>query len=90
MTLKSGMSHGLAAFGTLIFGTTLSKFIWDILPPLGELALLSISTLQSITGANIPVNERFAGTIVVMVILSFIWGVVYHLGRHGRGESENS
>lgn len=90
MTLKSGMSHGFAAFGTLICGSVLSKFIWEFLPPLGELALLSISTLQSLTGADIPVNEQFAGTVIVMLGLSFLWGIVYHIGRHGRGGEDGS
>lgn len=90
MTVKSGMSHGFAAFGTLICGSILSKFIWEFIPPLGELALLSISTLQSLTGADIPVSERFAGTIIVMVGLSFLWGIIYHIGRHGRDEDDES
>jgi len=88
MTVKSGMSHGFAAFGTLICGSVLSKFIWEFLPPLGELALLAISTFQAVTGADIPVNEQFAGTIIVMLGLSFLWGVVYHIGRHGRGGAD--
>lgn len=82
MAGKSGASHGLAAFVTLLIGTILSKFIWDIAPPVGEVALQITDIIQSTTGADIPVNEQFAGTLVVMVILSFVWGVVYHFGRH--------
>jgi len=33
-------------------------------------------------GIDVPTSEQFAGTIVVMVVLSFVWGVVYHFGRH--------
>lgn len=82
MPATSGASHGLAAFATLIVGTILSKLIWDIVPPLGQLSLLTIRTIRSITGANIPANEQFAGTVVVMLVLSFAWGVIYHIGRH--------
>lgn len=82
MPAKSGVSHGLAAFVTLIIGTILSKLVWDMVPPLGELSLRIIRTIRSLTGVDIPVNEQFAGTIVVMIGLSFLWGVVYHLGRH--------
>jgi hypothetical protein len=82
MPAKTGASHGLAAFVTLLVGTMLSKFVWDLLPPLGELSLRTIQTIHSLTGIEIPVSEQFAGTIVVMVGLSFLWGIAYHLGRH--------
>lgn len=90
MAATSGISHGFAAFGTLICGSILSKFIWEFIPPLGQLSLLSIRIIQSVTGAEIPVNEQFAGTIVVMIGLSFLWGVIYHLGRHGGTASSRS
>ncbi|WP_336038038.1 hypothetical protein [Halobacterium yunchengense] len=83
MPAKTGASHGVAAFVTLMVGTTLSKFVWDLMPPLGEVSLLVVRALQSTTGASIPVTEEFAGSLVVMVGLSFLWGVVYHFSRHG-------
>ena len=82
MAGTAGASHGLAAFVTLLIGTILSKFVWDLAPPIGEVALRTTDILRSTTGMAIPVNEQFAGTLVVMVGLSFVWGVVYHLGRH--------
>jgi hypothetical protein len=83
MPATTGASHGLAAFVTMIVGTMLSKFVWDLVPPLGEVSLLTIETVQNTTGADVPVSENFAGALVVMVGLSFLWGVVYHFGRHG-------
>jgi hypothetical protein len=82
MPASSGASHGIAAFATLIIGTIMSKWIWELMPPLGEASLFIIRTIQSITGAAIPVSEQFAGTVVVMVALSFVWGVLYHFRRH--------
>ncbi|WP_256301681.1 hypothetical protein [Haloarchaeobius salinus] len=82
MPATTGASHEIAAFASLIVGTIFSKFVWDFLPPLGEFSLFLIRETQSITGASIPVNEQFAGSIVVMVGLSFLWGVIYHFGRH--------
>lgn len=82
MPARSGASHGLAAFVTVLVGAVLSKYVWDLVPPLGELALVTIEITQALTGLAIPVNEQFAGTIVVMVALSFLWGMVYHFGRH--------
>jgi hypothetical protein len=51
-------------------------------PPLGQFSLLVVGWFRSVTGADIPVNEQFAGALVVMVGLSFAWGIVYHVGRH--------
>lgn len=82
MPAKTGASHGIAAFVTLIVGTMMSKYIWNVAPPLGELSLTAIEAIRTATGANIPVSDQFAGSLVVMVGLSFAWGVVYHLGRH--------
>lgn len=82
MPATSGASHGFAAFVTLLIGTVLSKFVWDLLPPLGRLSLAVMETIQSVTGADVPVSEQFAGAVVVMLVLSFAWGVVYHVGRH--------
>jgi hypothetical protein len=82
MPASSGASHGLAAFATLIIGTILSKLIWDLVPPLGQLSLSTIKIIKSVTGADIPTSEQFAGAIVVMIGLSFLWGVIYHIGRH--------
>lgn len=82
MPAKSGASHGFAAFGSLIIGTILSKFVWDFLPPLGKLSLHTMTLLNKQAGVNIPTSERFAGSAVVMVGLSFIWGIIYHVTRH--------
>lgn len=82
MPASSGASHGLAAFATLIVGSMLSKFIWELIPPLGQLSLSTIQLIRATTGANIPISEQFAGTVVVMIGLSFFWGVIYHISRH--------
>ncbi|MDS0282387.1 hypothetical protein [Haloarcula onubensis] len=82
MPATTGGSHAFASFATLVLGTLLSKYIWDLMPPLGEASLYVIAAIRSLTGAPLPVSEEFAGTVVVMVAISFVWGVVYHLGRH--------
>jgi len=82
MPAKTGASHGLAAFLTFLVGSMLSKSVWDIMPPVGELSLFIVETLQSITGVYIQANKQTAGTLVIMIVLSILWGVVYHLQRH--------
>lgn len=82
MPAKTGGSHAIASFVTLIVGTMFSKYLWDIAPPIGQLSLTVISTVRELSGAAIPVNEQFAGQVVIMVGLSFAWGILYHLNRH--------
>jgi hypothetical protein len=82
MPAKTGGSHAIASFVTLLAGTLLSKYLWTVAPPLGEASVAVIRTIRVATGTPIPVDERFAGAVVVMVGLSFVWGLVYHLGRH--------
>jgi hypothetical protein len=82
MPAKTGSSHALSAFVTLIVGTVLSKYLWTYAPPLGDVSLAVVRFVHSTTGARVPIDEQFAGSLAVMVGLSFVWGVVYHLGRH--------
>jgi hypothetical protein len=86
MPAKTGGSHAISAFASLRIGSILSKYVWKFVPPLGELTTATITLLRTTTGMNLPVDEQFTGTIVVMLGLSFLWGVVYHVGRHGGGE----
>lgn len=82
MPAKTGASHGVAAFVTLVIGTVMSKYLWDLAPPLGEASMATIELIRSTAGIDLPVSAQFAGMVVVMVGLSFAWGVVYHYGRH--------
>jgi len=41
-----------------------------------------MEVIRSTTGIEVPVSEQFAGMVVVMVALSFVWGIFYHYGRH--------
>jgi hypothetical protein len=82
MPASSGASHGIAAFLSLVVGAILSKYVWQLLPSVGEASLLAITLVRSTTGAEIPLNEQMAGMVIVMIALSFVWGVVYHIGRH--------
>jgi hypothetical protein len=83
MPAKTGGSHAISAFASLLIGSILSKYVWKFAPPLGEATTAVVTILRAATGANLPIDEQFTGTIVVMLGLSFLWGVVYHVGRHG-------
>jgi hypothetical protein len=83
MPAKTGGSHAISAFVTLIIGTMFSKYLWSVAPPLGEAGVLAMTVIRESTGIAVPLTDQFAGSVVVMVGLSFVWGLVYHFSRHG-------
>lgn len=83
MPAKTGGSHAFASFVSLLVGTMLSNYLWQVAPSLGEASVAVMELVRTATGASVPVSNQFAGSVVVMVGLSFVWGLVYHLGRHG-------
>lgn len=76
---KSGVSHGFASLVTLVLGSLLSNYVWELAPPLGELSLFTMELLTA--GTGVTVNRELAGAAVGMFSLSFLWGVMYHLSR---------
>jgi hypothetical protein len=80
MPAKSGLSHGFAAFTSIILGTIVSNYLsahdtilTKITHTTGELI---ISTLE----LNQP--RTVAGMLLISSILAFLWGVTYHTARH--------
>ncbi|MEF8840628.1 MAG: hypothetical protein V5A62_03250 [Haloarculaceae archaeon] len=80
MPAKTGGSHAAAALASLVIGSVLSKYVWTYTPPLAEAAATAGTVLTRVTGTPFP--REFAGVVVVMAALSFLWGVIYHVSRH--------
>ncbi len=83
MPAKTGGSHASAAFVSMLIGTTMSKYVWELVPSLGEATLLLLGVIEAVPGLSVPVTEEFGGALLVILLLSFAWGVVYHVTRHG-------
>lgn len=79
---QNGGSHAVGTLLVFVVGSLLSKYVWELTPPLAEAARLLMTTTRSLTTIPLPVNDQMAGTVVVMIGLSFIWGVGYQLKRH--------
>jgi hypothetical protein len=65
----------------MVVGTILSKYVWNHTPPLADAATAVGTLLTRATGTAF--SRDLVGTMVVMVALSFVWGVIYHVSRHG-------
>jgi len=81
MPAKTGGSHAFAALASMVVGTILSKYVWNHTPPLADAATAVGTLLTRATGTAF--SRDLVGTMVVMVALSFVWGVIYHVSRHG-------
>lgn len=80
MAITSGASHALAAFSTVLIAAFMKVY-------LGAHADLIRAGTEVIGAAAVgifggPIDDEFAGVLVVATGLSFLWGVGYHLARH--------
>lgn len=82
MPLRTGGAHAVGTIVAFVVGSLLSKYVWELAPPLGEAARHSMTTVRSVTAVPLPVDDQMVGTVVVMIALSFVWGVGYHFKRH--------
>lgn len=80
MPAKSGISHAFAAFTSIILGTFISNYleshgpvITDITRTVGEVVIKSI---------GLSYSKTITGLLIISTILSFFWGVTYHIARH--------
>lgn len=85
MALKSGGSHAIAAFLSVVFGSVLSGYLSahaGLISRVTETVGVTVLELVSEV-ASVEIPEAVAGVLTVSVVLSFAWGVVYHYARHG-------
>jgi len=87
MPAKSGASHALAAFLSIVLGSILSNFMSS---HSGLLTTASQSVGGTITGTTgITLSENAVGLLTISTALAFLWGVAYHQARH-RSETKPS
>jgi len=85
MPAKSGASHALAAFLSIILGALISNFISAHTELLTDLSSVTGQLIVGITGTSLP--EEVSGLLLVSTFLAFLWGLAYHYARHGTDEA---
>ncbi|MFB6136031.1 MAG: hypothetical protein ABEJ04_04660 [Halobacteriaceae archaeon] len=80
MPVKSGASHAVASFLSIIVGSLLSTYLSAHSGTLRWVTAFVGEHLGSALG--VPVSNTLAGIAVVATALSFVWGVAYHFSRH--------
>ena len=79
MPAKTGASHAVASFTTILLGAFISNYLsthsavlWGVTNAAGE-------TVTSLVGLDLP--KVMTGVLVIATGLSFVWGVAYHFSR---------
>lgn len=80
MPTKSGASHALAAFTTILLGAVISNFLNAHSRSLRSLSRTVGELVTPVLG--ITVSNTVAGMLIIATVLSFVWGIAYHVARH--------
>lgn len=80
MPAKTGGSHAVAAFSSMLVGAIISKFVWVQLPSFATLSRELGRLLVLFTG--VQYEPKMVGTMLLGAGLAFCWGVAYHVTRH--------
>jgi hypothetical protein len=84
MPAKSGLSHALASFVTIIAGAVISGYLSVHASVLWDLTRTAGKMVTWVLGINLP--TAVTGMLVIATVLSFVWGVAYHYSRHGSSD----
>jgi hypothetical protein len=76
---KTGGSHALAAFVSIVLGSLISNFLAAHTGLLTALSRSVGSVVTSVLGVSVP--WRVTGMAVIATGLAFVWGVAYHYSR---------
>lgn len=79
MPTKATGSHPISAFVALVAGTVLSKYVWEILPPLGVASQATLTLIDNYLMA-VPTDAHAAGALVVFISVTVVWEIA-HLMR---------
>lgn len=86
MALKSGFSHSFGSVILLVVGAVLVEYLKPFFPqiiePLDWFAGNLAGAIEAVLG--ISVAPQIFGPLVILFVLSFVWGSIYHFARHGR------
>lgn len=81
MPAKTGASHAVASFTTIVLGALISNYLSTHSELIHGTTVRVGETLVSLAGLSLP--ETVTGFLLISTLLSFVWGVAYHVSRHG-------
>jgi len=80
MPTKAPGSHTLSALVALFASQVLSKYVWQVLPSLGEASQTALTAVNSLPTISVPHGTEAAGAMLVIVTVTVVWEAA-HLVR---------
>jgi hypothetical protein len=78
MPTKATGSHPVSALIALVAGSVLSKYVWEVLPPLGTASQTALNLVDS-SLVSVPTSSRAAGALVIFLAVSVTWEFAHYL-----------
>lgn len=80
MPAKTGASHTVGYFISVVVGSLLVEHILTYIPPSRIISRRVGVFLSAYT--SVPISEEVAGMLLITGILTGIWGIGFHLYRY--------
>jgi hypothetical protein len=74
---KAAGSHPVSALVALVAGSVLSKYVWELLPPVGT-ASQAVLTLTN-SYVPVPTNSKAAGALVIFLGVTVVWEAAHYI-----------
>lgn len=87
MPAKSGASHALAAFLSIVLGSVLSNVLSAHTTVIRDVSRSTGGVISAVPGMSLP--DTVTGFLLVAIVISFLWGIAYHFARHGTDSDRN-
>lgn len=78
MPTKATGSHPVSAFTALVAGAILSKYVWEVLPPIGTASQAALNVINS-SIISVPTSSRAAGALVIFIAVTVVWEIAHYL-----------
>ena len=78
MPTKAAGSHPVSALVALVAGSVLSKYVWELLPPVGT-ASQAVLNLINDSLVTVPTSSNAAGALVIFVGVTVVWEAAHYV-----------
>lgn len=77
MPTKAAGSHPFSALVALVAGSILSKYVWELLPPVGAASQAVLTLINSYVA--VPTSSKAAGALVIFLSVTVVWEVAHYV-----------
>lgn len=74
---KAAGSHPVSALIALVAGSVLSKYVWELLPPVGTASQAVLDLTNNYVA--VPTSSNAAGALVIFVGVTVVWEVAHYI-----------